>query len=66
MSTNKQAFKRAIVKSGNYRTVFRRYDLSSIEIDKLYKFLKPLYTYFEGDYLIFKFPNPTQLLKIMK
>lgn len=65
MSTNKEAFKRAIVSSGNYRTVFRRYDLSSIEIDKLVRFLKPLYTYFEDDYIIFKFPKQTQLLKIM-
>lgn len=66
MSTNKQAYKRAIVSSGNYKTVFNRYELSAVEVDKLYRFLKPLYTYFEDDYIIFKFPKPTQLQKLIQ
>ena len=64
MSTNKQAYKRAVVSSSNYKTVFKRYDLSTVEIEKLCRFLKPLYTYFEDDYIIFKFPKPIQLLKL--
>lgn len=64
MSTNKQAYKRAVVSSSNYKTVFKRYDLNTVEIEKLYRFLKPLYTYFEDDYIIFKYPKPTQLLKL--
>lgn len=61
MSTNKEAFKRAVINCNNYKTVFRRYDLSSIEIEKLVRFLKPLYTYLEDDYIIFKFPNQRRL-----
>ena len=64
MSTNKQAYKRAVVSSSNYKTVFKRYDLSTVEVEKLCRFLKPLYTYFEDDYIIFKFPKSTQLLKL--
>lgn len=65
MSTNKEAFKRAVVSSSNYKSVFRRYDLSQIEIEKLYRYLKPLYIYFENDYVIFKFPNQRKLDSLM-
>ena len=49
ISTNKQAYKKAIVKelSCNYKTVFKRYGYNSldpIEYEKLYRFLKPAYT----------------------
>lgn len=64
MSINKEAYKCAIIKANNYQVVFKRYRLSIIEIQKLYRYLKPLYTYFENDYVIFKFPNPSQLEKI--
>lgn len=71
MSTNKQAYTKAIVKdlSCNYKTVFRRYgenSLSSIEYEKLYRFLKPLYTYIENDYVVFKWCNQRQELKLIK
>lgn len=61
MSTNKEAFRRAVVSSSNYKSVFKRYNLSTIEIEKLYRYLKPLYIYYEDDYVIFKFPNPQKL-----
>lgn len=66
MSTNREAFKRAIVSNANYKTIFRRYDLNQTEIDKLIRFLKPLYTYFVDDYIIFKYPKQTKLLKLTK
>lgn len=66
MSTNREAFKRAIVSNANYKTTFRRYDLNQTEINKLIRFLKPLYTYFEDDYIIFKYPKQTKLLKLTK
>ena len=66
MSTNKQAFKYAVVKANNFQVVFKRYRLDTMEIQKLYRYLRPLYMYFEGDYVIFKFPEPAQLEKIKK
>ena len=71
MSTNKQAYNKAIVKelSCNYKTVFRRYgynSLDSIEYEKLYRFLKPVYTYIENDYVIFKWCNQRQERKLME
>lgn len=64
MTTNKQAFKCAVVKANNFQVVFKRYRLDTIEIQKLYRYLKPVYMYFEGDYVIFKFPKSAQLEKI--
>ena len=61
MRTNKELFKCAIIKANNYKIVFQRYRLSVIEIQKLYRYLKPLYMYFEDNHIIFKFPNPRRL-----
>lgn len=66
MSTNKEAFKRANVSNINYCTVFEKRKLNSIEIEKLARFLKPAYIISKDDYIIFKYPRQTQLLKIMK
>ena len=62
MSTNKKAYQKAIIKdlSNNYKIVFRFYgdrSLTQLEYEKLYRYLKPLYTYIEGDYMIFKYPK---------
>ena len=62
MTTNKEAYKKAIVKelSCNYKTVFRFYGdraLTQLEYEKLYRYLKPLNTYIENDYIIFKYPK---------
>lgn len=70
MSTNKQAYNKAIVKelSNNYKTVFKYYgynSLDSIEYEKLYRFLKPAYTYIENDYVIFTRCNQRQELKLI-
>ena len=66
MSTNKQAYKRAIVSSQNYKTVFDRYKLSALEVGKLCRFLKPRLIYFENDYLIFEHSKQTQELKLIQ
>lgn len=66
MSTNKQAYKRAIVDSSNNRTVFNKYKLSVEEVAKLCRFLKPLHAYYEGDYIIFKFPKQAQERKLQQ
>ena len=60
MSTNKQAYKKAIIKelSCNYCTVFKRYgynSLTELEYEKLYRYLKPLYTVLDNDNVIFKY-----------
>ena len=66
MSTNKEAYKRAIISNINYCTVFEKSKLNSTEIEKLARFLKPVYIILKDDYIIFKYPRQTQLLKIMK
>ena len=66
MSTNKQAYKQAIVKSNNHKIVFNRYKLSAVEVEKLCRFLKPLLIYFENDYLIFEHSKQTQELKLIQ
>lgn len=71
MSTNKQAYQRSIVKelSCNYKTVFKRYgynSLTEVEYEKLCRYLKPLYTYIENDYVVFKYPNQRKELKLMR
>ena len=65
MSTNKQAYKRAIVKSNNHKTVFDRYKLSALEVEKLCRFLKPRLIYFENDYLIFEHTEQAQEAKLI-
>lgn len=70
MSTNKQAFKKSFIKelSYNYTVVFKRYgynSLNELEYEKLYRYLKPLYTILEDDYIIFKYPKQTKLLKLL-
>lgn len=62
MSTNKEAYQKAIIKglSNNYKTVFRFYgdrSLTQLEYEKMYRYLKPLYTYIDGNYMIFKYPK---------
>ena len=70
MSTNKQAYRKAIVKelSNNYKAVFKIYgenSLDSVEHEKLYRFLKPIYTYIENDYVIFYMCNQRKELKLI-
>lgn len=70
MSTNKQAFKKAFVKekSVNYNIVLRRYgynSLDEVEYLKLIKFLKPLYTVLDNDFIIFKYVKQNKLLKLI-
>ena len=70
MSTNKQAYRKAIVKelSNNYKTVFKMYgenSLDSVEYEKLCRFLRPTYTYIENDCVIFKWCNQRQELKLI-
>lgn len=70
MTTNKQAYHKAIVKekSVNYSTVFRRYGYNALteeEYYKLVRYLKPLYTIEEEDYIIFKYPNQRKELKLL-
>ena len=66
MSTNKQAYKRAIVSSQNHKTVFDRYKLSALEFTELCLFLKPRLVYFENDYIIFEHTEQTQELKLIQ
>ena len=71
MSTNKQAYQKAIIKelSVNYCTVFRRYgdrSLTQLEYEKLYRYLKPICTIIDGDNVIFKYPCQRKELKLMR
>ena len=71
MSTNKEAFKKSFVKdrSVNYLAVFKRYGYNSLtegEYEKLYRYLKPLYTVIEDDFVIFKYPNQRKLSKLLE
>ena len=70
MSTNKEAFNKSIIKklSVNYKLVFKRYgynSLDTLEYEKLYKYLKPLCTILDEDYIIFKYPKQNKLLKLL-
>lgn len=71
MSTNKEAYKKAIVKdlSNNDKIVFRFYgdmSLTQLEYEKLYRYLKPIYTYIDGDYVIFKYPKQHKEILLLK
>ena len=71
MSTNKEAYNRTIIKelSTNYKTVFRyqgHTGLTNIEYEKLYRYLKPLYTYIDNDKIIFKYPCQRKELQLLK
>lgn len=71
MSTNKQAYKKAIINglSDKYRLCFRRYGYNSLtteEYNKLVIYLKPLYTIIENDIVIFKYYSQRELLKLLK
>ena len=71
MTTNKQAYNRAIIKelSVNYNTVFRyggHTGLTTQEYEKLYRYLKPLYTYIDNDKVIFRLVNQIKELQLIK
>lgn len=71
MTTNKQAYHRTIIKelSINYNTVFRyggHIGLTNQEYEKLYRYLKPLYTYIDNDKVVFRLVKQTKELQLVK
>lgn len=71
MTTNKQAYKKAIINelSVNYCLYFRRYGHNSLtteQYNKFVRYLKPLYTIEENDNVIFKYYSQRRVLKLLK
>lgn len=71
MTTNKEAYNRAIIKelSVNYNTVFKYHGhtgLTDIEYEKLYRYLKPLYTYIDNDKVVFRYVKQYKEVKLFK
>lgn len=71
MTTNKQAYNRAIIKelSVNYNTVFKyqgHEGLTTLEYEKLCRYLKPWYTYFDNDKVVFVRVKQYKEVKLFK